>query len=337
MATRGHFVAGFLMALTACTAAAGVRTARPETLAVIMALARGGDTIVLAPGAYAGLRIRERAFDPPLTIDARKAVFAGLVVANVSGLNIQGGEFRLPPPRYDERKGATDFGTAVRMQRVNRITLRGVTFAGPGTEAEAADPKYGEGFGLIVDQSADVEVSDGAFRGLVSGVMMRRIEGFKVARNTFRYMRSDGIQVSESRRGSIEDNSCRLTRIRDNEHPDCIQLWSFPSSPPTADVIIRRNSAEGYTQGIGMFNHVRNGVDDGGFDRILIEENDIAISVPQGIALNAARDSIVRNNRVRTLRDAKHRASINIDANILRCGNVVQPGAGKPGVKDKAC
>ena len=318
-------------------ALAGVRAVTPDTAAAILALAQSGDTVVLAPGVYAGLRLRERQFEPPLTIDARKAVFMGFVATTVSGLNIQGGEFRLPPPRYDERKRATDFGVAVRMQRVNHIALRGATFSGPGTPAEAAEPKFGEGFGLIVDQSSDVEIADGTFRGLVTGVMMRRIEGFKVARNTFRYMRSDGIQVSESHRGSIEENSCKLTRIRGAEHPDCIQLWSHPSSPPTADIVIRRNSAEGYMQGIGMFNHIRNGVDDGGFDRILIEENDIAISFVHGIAMNAARDSIVRNNRVRTLPDAKYRASINVDGGAQRCGNVVQHGGGKPGVKDKPC
>lgn len=319
------------------SAAARTQSARPETAAAVIALSRDGDTVVLAAGSYAGLRLRGRYFDPPITIDARKATLTGLMMNDASGVVFKGGEFRLPPPRYDERRSMTDYGTAARLQRVHRVRFEAPRFIGPGTEAEAPEPRFAEGFGLIVDQSSDVDVTDGEFRGLVAGVMMRRIEGFKVARNTFRYMRSDGIQVSESHHGSIEDNSCRLTRIRDNEHPDCIQLWSFPSSPPTADILIRRNSAEGYTQGIGMFNHVRDGVDDGGFDRIIIEENDIAISVPQGIAMNAARASIVRNNRVRTLSGAQHRASINIQGDILRCGNVVQPGAGKPGVKDKPC
>ena len=340
MVISGRSVTALLMTLVTCiagAASAGVRTARPETAAAMLALAQGGDTIVLAPGVYTYLRLGERKFEPALTIDARKAIFSGVVFNDVSGIQIEGGTFRLPPPRVDERKGLTDFGVAARMVRMNRITLRNVTFEGPGTAADVPEPKFGQGYGLFIDQSSDVEVSGGAFSGLVSGVMLRKVRGFKVARNTFRSMRSDGVQVSESQGGSIEENNCKLTRIRDSEHPDCIQLWSFSTSQPTGDVVIRRNSAEGHTQGIGMFNHVRKGIDDGGFDRILIEENDMAVSYSHGIAMNAARDSIVRNNRVRTLPGAQHQAKINIQGDIKRCGNVVQPGAGRPGIKDKAC
>jgi hypothetical protein len=83
---------------------------------------------------------------------------------------------------------------------------------------------------------------------------------------------------------------------------------------------------------------VRNGVDDGGFDRILIEENDVNVSASQGIALGGnARASVVRNNRVRTMPGAKYRASINLKGDIRRCGNVIEPGAGKPGVVDPKC
>jgi nitrous oxidase accessory protein NosD len=320
-----------------CSASAETRSATPASLPVVLALSGSGDTIVLEPGSYANLRFRARRYDAPLVLDARKATLNGVFVTGVSGLTIRGGEFRLPAPTLSARTGAPDFGSALRMRQVSRVSVSEARFVGPGTDATHSKPQFGEGYGLVVDEGADIAIFDNAFQGLKAGVILRRNEGFRVVGNQFQNMRSDGIQAAESRSGLIESNSCQGTRIRDSEHPDCIQLWSRPPSPPTADIVIRGNRAEGHTQGIGMFNHIRNGVDDGGYDRILIEDNDIAISVPQGIALSAGRESVVRNNRVRTLSGAKYRASINVGALVKRCGNVVAPGAGKPGVKDKPC
>jgi hypothetical protein len=151
-------------------------------------------------------------------------------------------------------------------------------------------------------------------------------------------MRSDGIQVGEGRNGLIEENDCAETRIRDVEHPDCIQLWSRPTSPPTADIVIRRNRAKGTMQGVFLGNHVREGVNDGGFDRILIEDNVLDVGYPNGIALHEGRDSIVRNNKVTTFPGSRWRASINLKGgDSKQCGNSVTAAAGKPGVQDRAC
>jgi len=150
-------------------------------------------------------------------------------------------------------------------------------------------------------------------------------------------MRADGMDIALSREGVIEGNHCWGTVIRTDEHPDCIQMWSRPNAAPTSDMLIRKNRAEGDTQGISLFNHVRNGVDDGGFDRIVIEDNDVQVSASQAIAIYDGRASIVRNNHVRTLPRARYRASINLRGEVERCGNTVEGGAGKPGVFDVRC
>ena len=48
-------------------------------------------------------------------------------------------------------------------------------------------------------------------------------------------------------------------------------------------------------------------------DRILIEDNDIEVGFPNAIGLNGSRDSIIRNNRVRTTAGAKYQARITVD------------------------
>ena len=75
---------------------------------------------------------------------------------------------------------------------------------------------------------------------------------------------SDGIDVSLSRNIVIDCNACTEFRPAPGAHPDCFQLWSRPAAPPTADIVITSNSAVGDMQGISLFNHVRDGTNDGG-------------------------------------------------------------------------
>ncbi len=318
-------------------ASAKQHQATPSNFTAVLAVARPGDVIVLGKGTYRGMRISQRDFAPSLTLDAKAATIEGFSGKNISGLRILGGRFRVPPPTTKPSTGKLIFGYATRFDNANNIDLIDVEFAGPGAPANIPDGPYGEGYGVFVVKGSDIEVRNGRFQGLKNGIVLSRVEGFKVTLNQFSAMRSDGIDVAESRKGLIEGNICEATRIRDDEHPDCIQMWSRPTSPPTADITIRENRAEGMTQGIGMFNHVRNGVDDGGFDRILVEDNDMTVGFPQGIALGSGRDSIVRNNRVSTYPGAKYRASINTGPGVTRCGNKVAAGAGKPAQVDRPC
>lgn len=322
---------------TSPPATAKQHQATAATVKSILDSARPGDVVVLAPGSYRGIRLSQRDFSPSLVLDARAATIEGFSARNVAGLRILGGIFVVPPPTLKPSTGKQVFGYATRFDNAKRITLIDNRFSGPGASASSPDGPYGEGYGVFVVTGSDVEVTNGRFKGLKNGIVLSRVQGFKVTLNQFSAMRSDGINVAESRRGVILDNICGATRIRDQEHPDCIQMWSRPTSPPTADVVIRGNRAEGMTQGIGLFNHVRDGVDDGGFDRILVEDNEMTVGYPHGISLGSGRNSVVRNNRVSTYPGAKYRASINTGPGVLRCGNTVAPGAGKPGQVDSAC
>jgi hypothetical protein len=313
--------------------------ATPANAASVIASARGGDVLVLASGVYRKLELVDRAFPVPLVIDARAATIEGLAGRKVDGLEIRGGQFRLPPPFPSPKTGKLIYLHGVRFDQSKNIKLVGITMSGPAAYPDAAPDAFGEGTGVLLNQSEQIEVADSRFAGLKNGVVLSRVSGFRLLRNTFEAQRSDGITIGESRSGLIEENECRGTKIRDNEHPDCIQLFSRPTSPPTADVVIRRNRASGGTQGIGMFNHTRNGVDDGGFDRILIEENDMNVAFPNAIGLTDARASTVRNNKVQTYPGSKYRAAISIrgDGDVKRCGNVVKGGAGKSGATDPSC
>lgn len=314
-------------------AAARPSAITPATINQALNAARDGDVLVLGPGVYKSLFLRERRFATPIIIDAKAATIAGIRLREVEGVTFRGGTFQLPPDSATRSNG----GRALSIESSKRIRVEGASFVGPGATSTAEGGAFGMGYGIKVLSSSDVEVRNNRFQGLRSGVSVTLSQDFVVAGNTFKWMRSDGIDVARSRKGLVEGNACSDTRILEKEHPDCIQLWSRPDVAPTADIVVRGNRAEGGTQGIGAFNHVRDGVNDGGFDRILIEDNIINVSRPNGITLNDARGSIVRNNRVTTLPGAKWRARIRVNGDIVRCGNTVAPYAGKPAENDPKC
>ncbi|MBL8554509.1 MAG: right-handed parallel beta-helix repeat-containing protein [Phenylobacterium sp.] len=329
----GAAFAALVIAAPTTPALAAVRNATPATFAKVVSEAKGGDVIVMGPGTYADFRIAGRAFAPELTLDARAATIVAMQVTKSEGITIRGGAFRLGQPRQRKDTGQEVFGAAIRFDDAKDIKVTGATFVGPG-HAEGA---YGEGNGLHVVVGQDISVEKNQFTGFRSGVVITRVKGFRVADNTSSLMRSDGFQVSKSWDGVIENNSCKSTRVRSDEHPDCIQLWSRPEFPPTSDVVIRGNRMQGPTQGIGMFNHVRKGVDDGGFDRITIENNEVNVSRPNGISLVDARKSTVRNNRITTIDGARFQAKLRTRGDVARCGNFVASWGGRAGIDEPKC
>lgn len=327
-------LAGATAASTAASAA--TLAATPTTLEGALARAKPGDTVVLGDGNYRGLRIVGRTFEPALTIEARAARVTGVELRDVKGVTLRGGQYHLPAPVKHPRNGSLVFGQTIRVDASQGVKVIDADVLGPGV-LEANGP-FGDGYGVFVVRSSGIEVVSSRFRGFKTGIVLSKVDGFTMRANVFRAMRSDGIQIGEGRRGLIEDNDCGATRIRDIEHPDCIQLWSRPTSPPTADIVIRRNRAVGTMQGVFLGNKVREGVDDGGFDRITIEDNILDVGYPNGIAIEDGRNSVVRNNKVTTIAGARWRASINLKrGDAKRCGNSVQAAAGRPSMQDDAC
>jgi hypothetical protein len=327
-----------LCASISASAAADPLRATPATLDELLSRAKGGETIVLTAGEFQDVKVEGRHYDPAVTLDARAATLTAWQLKDVSGLHFRGGRYRPGPPITNPKTGEPLYGGAFQLKDVQDIEVTDAVFQGPGQADAKTSGVYGDGYGLVVTRGSKVVFAQNTYSGFKVGVVISQTDGFRVADSEFTAMRSDGMDIANSHNGLVEGNHCSGTVVRSKEHPDCIQMWSRPPGPPTSDIVIRKNRVEGETQGISLFNHVRDGVDDGGFDRIRIEDNDVRIAATQGIAIVAGRGSILRNNHVKTEPDEGYRASINIkDGDVQRCGNVVEPGGGKPGVVDPKC
>ncbi len=289
-------IAGLLALLSSCSAEALQNMDIDRQIAT----ARGGETIVLPSGMTGVLTIRRKNFTPAITIDAGAATLTGIVLNQVDGVTIKGGTVIGP--------GGRSYGISIRSSANIRIVDMQIT---------------GAHRGVVVNESHDIELSGLNLVGLIS----------------------DGINIALSRRVLVKRNRCHDfrpniatydangKRIRDGDHPDCIQAWSRPTAPPVSDITVVDNDIDGTMQGIFFGNHVRDGVDDGGFDRIVIKDNIVRVSYPHGITLTDVRGATITGNRISTVPGAvqpnyPHRpvvARMNFrGSGIVACGNSVQ-------------
>ncbi len=258
--------ASLLISCNAQSAISGPVT--PQSLPNILRDARDGDTITLPPGNYGAVAIQGRRWARPVTIRAGDAVFSAIKIDQVDGLVLDGGTVTAPNSRNAK--------------------------------------------GVFVSQSSNIALSNLRVSGAVVGIVLQKSQNVTVRGAVLSAMTADGIHIVASRRIVLDGTQCsgfvpdakifqNGELVQDARHPDCIQGWSRPDSPPLADVTITNTRVNGNMQGISFFNHSRNGIDDGGFDRVTIKNNSVVTTRPRGIALLGGRNSVVRDNSVRSI------------------------------------
>ena len=269
--------------------AAALITATPATFAAKVDDARPGDTVQLATGDYGAAVIASKKWSPVVTIDARAARFTGLKITGVQGLRIRGG-------LITSAVREPDFLPVALVEKSQDVGFDGLTVEGPGGPGGIGTPG-GAGTGLVVRSSDDVTVDNGKFTGLRKGIVYNMVTGGHIKDTKLSSLRVDGINLAASHRITVQRVECfDFSPIVPLDHPDCVQLWSTKGKPPTSDITIRDSKASGTMQGFTAFDHGT-----GGFDRVTIVNNVVRNNYPHGIALYAARNSVVRGNDIASI------------------------------------
>ncbi|WP_419814785.1 right-handed parallel beta-helix repeat-containing protein [Glacieibacterium sp.] len=199
------------------------------------------------------------------------------------------------------------------------------------------------GYGVQVVQSSNVRIEGLDVSGAKRGVVIDRTSDFAITRGNFHGLVSDGIDIAQSRRGLIAENTMSDFHpippiydasgklFKDGDHPDGIQAWSRSDLPATADIKVLRNKISGSVQCVFFGNHVRDvaGVptDDGGFDRIEVRDNICRNAMPRGITLSSARNSVIEGNDAAALPGAR----------LLRTGKAIKSQVLISGEGSRAC
>ncbi|MEW5687433.1 MAG: right-handed parallel beta-helix repeat-containing protein [Pseudomonadota bacterium] len=274
--------------------------------------------------------------DAPVILDCTEAVMGDLYWGNISGFRFVGGDWR-GGIRIDGGSGIevqdavfTGVSKAVNVSGGVGLKVRGASFVGCD-------------YGVLAGAMAEVLIEDNS---VVSAV----VDGFTLA----------GVQGATVRRNSVIGSKPFV-----GAHPDFCQVYSRANAPPACDILIEDNLVSGHTQGVGMFNHDRvyakgtvlpaggrlkgelifppghvlaedTKLNDGGFERVIIRRNRIIGGAPHGIGVYGARDLVLESNHLSTHPIGGSRCSINLVecVDVVRRGNRIDAGAGKPAVVD---
>jgi hypothetical protein len=148
--------------------------------------------------------------------------------------------------------------------------------------------------------------------------------------NTSDHIVIDGVRFSNYLRNGIGLGTVSDGRVTNNS------FSNSSSDGINIAIVIRNNKAIGDMQGFTAFNHVRKGIDDGGFDRITIEHNFARITAYHGVTVMNCRDCIIRHNRVETLPNARNPRSLTWikvigGDGVTNCDNVAAAYPNDPG------
>ena len=305
---RALLLAALALATPAVARGAGVRVG-PEGLAAALAEARPGSVLLLEPGDYAGLSLRDRGGAPGTPVTIRAADPA--VPPRLARLRLRdASHLVLTDLVLDYRFAAGDTirdrpfeirgGSGLRL---SRLLVDGDLARG----RSAIDDGHPTAFGLALTGVADVTIEETEIRRLHRGLVVDRCRGVTVRNCLLHGLRSDGMNFAAVQRLTIEGNTIRdFARAEGSrDHPDMIQFWTNGTTTPATDIVIRRNrllaGTGGWTQSIFMRNEE---VDTGRagtemfYRNVLIEENFIHNAHAHGITVGETRGLVIRRNTV---------------------------------------
>ena len=258
--------------------------------------ARGGETILLAPGNYGDLNLS--GIQPRSTVTIRSAdpandaVFESLKLTRVANL-----VFDDIDVSHALKPGEKDFEVAI---RVNFST--NVTFVGIDASGSLNGTAFDDGNGIVVSGSSRIAILDSTFQEFNNAAAFSKSSDVIFAGNTIRTAR-EGVNIAEVSSGLFERNY--VTGISPDvsklDHSDAFQVQAggafgvsnnlvFNSnviiSPDSQGIFIRSEKA--FSQGLTHSN-------------IVITNNYIESNYRNAISLSDANGVSVTNN---TIRDA---------------------------------
>ncbi len=147
---------------------------------------------------------------------------------------------------------------------------------------------------------------DSSFDQLHTSIVISSSTDSLVTRNKMTNIWSDGVNVADSHRVIVSNNSCAGNSPSAGAHPDCVQLWGLLNKPVQSAIVLLNNVAEGAMQGFTSF-------DQSAYSgkNLVFAGNLGKISYPQGLACYGCRDSLFLGNTLVTLPGSPWEVRIN--------------------------
>ncbi|MEL7487554.1 MAG: right-handed parallel beta-helix repeat-containing protein, partial [Pseudomonadota bacterium] len=306
-------ILGPLGAATLCVAAWQVAhaterpVADPGELAEALSAAEAGDRLILAPGAYGALVLKNRIFETPITIEAADPAapprFSSILLQDVTGAGLSDIVVEYGPT------AAPRTSYAVIVQRSETIDFSAVEIR----SADDAEP-FNDASAFSIRDSGNVSVAASSIHDVYRGASVLESNDVIFRDNQFTHVASDGIVGGGVRRVTIVDNLFTdfIVPTDAGIHPDAIQFWDRGAARENRDIVIRGNvilrGAGDFSQGIFIKSPTlttRN---------VSIEHNVVHQSAVQGVYLEGVESVSVRHNTIAPFAPADDRSGIEVRA-----------------------
>ena len=272
------------------------RTVTVSTAAQLTAAARaarGGDTILLAPGNFGDVRLDNLRPTGTITIKsadaANDAVMRTLTMMNSHNIIIEDIDISRPLAA-----GASQNSYAVNVGRAHNITFVGIDVSG-SMNNDARD----DGLGMSLNGSR-LSIIDSTFTQLRTALAVAGSD-FMFVGNTVTQVR-EGLSIRSMTRGLFSNNLMTdwQADYAKGEHPDMFQVHNGGTAVASSDLIFRNNiMLPGENGGVGgIFMRSATGKTDR-HSNILIENNYYEGNFRHGISVSDTDDVTIRNNTVR--------------------------------------
>lgn len=249
-------------------------------------LAGGGDTILLAPGVYSGLAIRNLSFATDVTITSadpdRLAVITDMQMHTVRNLTFTNLEF-----------AANTGGFAYEIRNSDSIHLDRL-FVHGSLDGNPQNDVSGIGFAA----STNISITGSTFEQLNRGMAISDSSNIVMRGNVMHDLRSDGVDFAQVSNVQILNNTFRTFKPTPEDHPDAIQFWTSGTKVASHDILISGNvimRGEGQaTQGIFL----RDEIGTLPYERVTIANNIIVGTGYNGIRVIGAKDLEITGNQL---------------------------------------
>jgi hypothetical protein len=276
-----------ILALCAFPAQAARLHATPGTFAAKLAVARGGDTLLLEPGTYAGWALKDLAFSPAVTITSadpsHPATLTKFDAHHLKGVTFSNLEMLVQAPGYFDFKffDCSDL-------HFDHIDVHGSLNGDPHDDAE----------GLQIWGSTDVSVTNSEFHELKRAMAISTSTGVKVSDNLVHDLQITGFMFAASTQVSVTENAVWNIKPVAGDHPDAIQFLTAGTKTPSTDIVISGNviyrGKGSATQGIFL----RDQVGTLPYEGVTIAENLIVGTGYSGILVMGAKTLSVTGNEL---------------------------------------
>lgn len=289
----GGLAFGQCSAAPSADAAAGggtVSVSDARSLNARLAGARGGETILVAPGDYGEIWIRNRNYPKPVTIKAAQpgTDLGRLRIAGSSNIGFSGLTFHLDLAPEEKRSLPAILIQDSSGISFHRVHIHGSLDGDPGND----------GYGMRVIGSQDISLTGSRMEQLGKGAVFIKTSGIEVSNNDIHDIRSDGLDFAQASSVVIDGNRFRDFYPVKGDHADGIQFLTKGMNAPSTDIRITNNVLM-QGKGLGMQGiFIKDETKVLPYRDVLIANNLVYINTYNGIAVANGRDVKVTGNTV---------------------------------------